>query len=282
MKRLLLKIKSTVLGVIIGIIAGVALLLSGCGADKTDEDNIRVIETIDENGEVSGVIDAAEAAAKGALEDNSEDANEIAEENDAAATGDNSAEGEDSYSRNIEIVSGDRDYLQYMSEEEITELAAEALKNAGLDASLAEGKLKTKGITYELPEGFFESEENGNMFVTKRYPIDASNIIYMELPVDYTLQMMEKDYFENLVETAFLSSADKSIDIKITEFTKKKINGVPAFRLKAEYDYEDQHITHLMYIINGSQTYVLVYTMTHDYDRMEIFEESAATIKVLK
>ena len=269
MKKLILRIKSKILGVLVGILAGVILCLTGCGSDKVIQESVRVVETIDEQGNVSGVLDESEI-----IKNTEEAEGESAE-----------AEGEELLSREIrtvEMISENRDYLQYMSEDEIKALAVEALRAQGLDTSLAEGKLKTRGIDFELPENFFESEEQKGMYITKRYPIDATNILYLEADVDYTLQMMDKEYFEGVVETAFLSMAEQNVDVRITEFTKTKIDGVPSFRVKAEYDMEENHFTHLMYVINGSKTYLLIYTMTHDYDRMDIFEESAATIKVLK
>lgn len=266
MKKKILKIKSGTVGILLGVIAGIILCLCGCGADEaSDAEQTRVVETIDGQDSLSANADGNEAATDS---DDSED-----------KTGEEVPVQE---SRNVEMISETKDYLEYMSDDEIRELAVEALTAKGLDTSLAEGTLVTKGIEFELPENFQASEEQEGLYITKRYPIDASNILYLELDVDYTLQMMEQDYFENLVRSAFLSGMETDVDVEITEFTKTDISGVPAFRVKAEYDYEDDHITHLMYVINGSQTYVLIYTMTQDYDRMEEFEQSAETINVIK
>lgn len=292
MKKLGLKVKSSVLGCIIGILAGVILVLTGCGASQpVQSESARVVETIDDAGNVTGVVDnitadekAAPAMTDAAEESAAEDAGAVNESDDALETDavDDKEVIDEIVERDIETITEAKDYLAYMSEDELKDLAVEALKNEGMDSAMAEGRLVTKGIEFELPEGFFESDEQKNMYITKRFPIDATNIIYMELPVDYTLQLMDKEYFESLVENAFLLSLEAEVNVTITEFTRTKIDGVPTFRVKAEYDLEDNHITHLMYVINGSKTYILIYTQTHDYDRMDWFEESAATIHVKK
>ena len=84
------------------------------------------------------------------------------------------------------------------------------------------------------------------------------------------------------MEAGFKAQYGTPIDVKITEYESYSIDGVPALRIKAEYDLEDNHMTSLMIIVNGSETYTVVYTQNQDYDRMELFEASAASIHVSK
>jgi len=175
-----------------------------------------------------------------------------------------------------------KDYYEDMTNAELKELAAEALTEKGYDPKLAENRIMTFGVNFDIPDGFLLDQERENMWVTKRYPIEASNIIYAELEPDYTLQLMDEEYFKRILTDDFLSSYNKDIAVDITEFEAIEIDGIPAFRICAEYDVNDTHISHLLIAINGSKTYVIIYTQTDEYNRTEIFEESAASISVKK
>jgi len=305
MRKKIVEIKSTIIGIATGIALGVALVLTGCGnADDTsaDADTARVVEKIDDYGNVVGIKEVSEEdLAEAEVDDSSEevasagisDSNEMVESEATAieeSTADNSSEDssseEDSWNqastetRNLEVLSGAKDYLKYMSDAELRGLALEALDAADLDTRLAEGRMKTTGVEFEVPEGFEESEQVKGMYITGRYPIDATNIYYAETDVDYTLQLMDKDSCAELIKQKFASVGGQDVEVKINEFEQIMINGVPTFRILAEYDLEDYHLIQLIYMINGSKTYNIVYTMTSEYDRMELFEESASTIKV--
>lgn len=269
MKKLKFKVKSTIIGAAAGLVA-VAGVLCSFAYEPVKASPERVVETLVEAPMVlSARVDAP--------------ASEIESETDSEAIAEETVtEGvlAEDIERSIEAIEVNKDYLKDMTEEEITELSREALEASGKDTSLAEGSLVTTGITFEIPEGFEANPDVQGMYVTDRYPIDASNIVYKELGTDYTLQLMEQADFEALIAESFSQAYDKAVDFKITEFKHIEIDDVPAIRLKAEYDLEDNHITQLMIVVNGSKTYSLVYTQTHDYDRMEAFEESAASIHV--
>ena len=54
-RKRIIDIKSTIIGVVSGIALGIALLLTGCGStDEAPEEMVRVVEMIDDNGEVIG------------------------------------------------------------------------------------------------------------------------------------------------------------------------------------------------------------------------------------
>lgn len=183
--------------------------------------------------------------------------------------------------RSVESLQTEKDYLEDISDEERISLSREALEGSGKDTSLADGGLVTKGINFEIPEGFAASEDTPGKYVLKRYPIDASNIVYSRLEADYTLQLMDEDYFAELIGESFDQDYSEPVEVNITQFEHFTIDDVPAIRLKCEYDLEDNHFSQLMIVVNGSETYVLCYTQTQDYDRMAEFEASAETIKVL-
>ncbi len=284
MRRIKVKVKSTIIGTVIGLVAGAALLCS-FAFDESGHDPVRVVEALDGSGMVlaarvdnisglgdldpgAGVMSKDELDALGA--DGNVQSDEVTEE------------PSEELERFIEALEVDKDYLKNLSRDEIVELSKEALEPSGKDTSLADGTLVTCGITFEIPEGFESLAGTPGMYVTDRYPIDASNVVYSELGIDYTLQLMDESYFKQLVADKFAEQYEKKVDVNITEFKHMEIDGVPAIRLKAEYDLEDNHMSQLMIVINGSKTYSLVYTQTQDYDRMDAFEESAGSIRVMK
>ena len=55
-----------------------------------------------------------------------------------------------------------------LTEEKRKELLKQALVDAGKDPSIVEGKYKTKGLYFEVPENFAPLESNPNMYVTRR------------------------------------------------------------------------------------------------------------------
>ena len=52
------------------------------------------------------------------------------------------------------------------------------------------------GCSFPLPEAFSESEDIEGMYVTRRYPIDASTIYYVALGRDVALQLMTEETFK--------------------------------------------------------------------------------------
>ena len=284
MRRIKVKVKSTIIGTVIGLVAGAALLCS-FAFDSSGNEPERVVEALDGSGmvlaarvdNISGLGDLDPGAGVMSVDELSA----LGEDDKAQA--DEAAEGpSEELERFIEALEVDKDYLKNLSKEEIVELSREALESSGKDTALAEGTLVTTGITFEIPEGFESLAGTPGMYVTDRYPIDASNVVYSELGIDYTLQLMDESYFKQLVADKFAEQYEKKVDVNITEFKHMEIDGVPAIRLKAEYDLEDNHMSQLMIVINGSKTYSLVYTQTQDYDRMDAFEESAGSIRVMK
>ena len=169
-----------------------------------------------------------------------------------------------------------------LGQEELKELALEALEEEGKSTKLPEGKIMTFGIIFDVPEGFVPDQEYENTYVTDRYPIEASNVRYYESDIDYTLQLVDKSDFKQLIEQTLSAANGKEIEVNITEFTELDIDKIPSIRIKLKYSLDDVNMENLIYIINGSKTYMVIYTQTDEYDRMSLFEESAKTIRVKK
>jgi hypothetical protein len=119
------------------------------------------------------------------------------------------------------------------------------------------------------------------MYVTKRYPIDASTIYYVEQEQDVSLQLMTEETFKTQTEADFGELYDEDVEVVIDSFERIQIEGYPAFRILCHYEVGDIEITQLEYVINADKSYCIIYSQTGDYDRMEEYEASAETIELI-
>lgn len=167
-----------------------------------------------------------------------------------------------------------------MDEEIRQQLTAELLEENELDISIIENERTTRGCTFDIPEGFEESEEVDNLYVTARYPLDTSMIYYEVMDGDASLQLMTEEMFKEQAEENLRQAYGEETRIDIDSYESVKISGYPAFRILCHYETDSIKITQLEYIINADKTYAVTYSQTSDIDWMEAFEASAATIKV--
>lgn len=167
-----------------------------------------------------------------------------------------------------------------IDEETRNQLTAELLQEQEMDTSVMENTRTTKGCTFTLPDSFQESEDMPGMYVTKRYPIDASTIYYVEKEQDVSLQLMTEETFKEQTETDFRDIYDEDVEVVIDSFERIEIDDYPAFRILCHYEVGEIEITQLEYAINADKSYVIIYSQTGDYDRMEEYEASAETIQL--
>lgn len=191
------------------------------------------------------------------------------EEQDIAAQEEESAE--DTYEQDT-----DAD----VDEETKKELTLQLLQENDLDTSVAANTKVTKGCSFTLPEDFTESKDIPGLYVTKYYPVDISTIYYAQLEEDMALQLMTKEDFADHLKNSLRELYDTEVEVVIESFEIIRIDGYPAFRSLFGYTIEGIRLTQLAYIINADQSYVITYSQTDEYDRMEEYEESAATIQV--
>lgn len=240
--------------------AGVLMAsLSGCGSDTTQETmNKEVTEEAvsEETGSDESDVTAEEASAETKSED-------IA---DAESEGNSTSQDEQ---QEIQL-----------DEATKAELTQQLLEENKMDTSVVEGTKATRGCTFTLPEGFEEAEDMPGMYVTKRYPIDASTIYYIEMNKDIALQLMTEETFLAQAQEQFVENGEMDVEVSLDSFERIEIGGYPAFRIVCSYVLEDVKFTHLEYVINADKSYIITYSQTDEYDRMEEFEASAATIKL--
>lgn len=226
-------------------------------------------------------VPAAEATAL------SEETDAAAEEEDTATGEDGGAEKEEDAEDGGGTTSADEKGKQpdesaavplEMDETLRNQLAEEMLQENEMDTSVVESAPVTKGCSFTLPEDFAESEDIEGMYVTKRYPIDASTIYYVALGRDVALQLMTEETFKEQAEGNFRREYGEDIEVHIDSFERIQIDGCPAFRILCHYQVGDTKMTQLEYAINADKSYVITYSQTDDYDRMEEYEASAETI----
>lgn len=235
-----------------------ALLLAGCGE-----------EAVHTNAQAQNAEESAEST-----DTNAKESTESAD-TDAAEAADTNAEE----SAEIQaVVEGGFMAPVEMDETLRTELTEEMLEENEMDTSVVESAPVTKGCSFSLPEAFAESEDIEGMYVTKRYPIDASTIYYVALGRDVALQLMTEETFKAQAEENFEKAYGEKIEVTIDSFERIKIDGCPAFRILCHYQVGDTEMTQLEYAINADKSYVITYSQTGDYDRMEEYEASAETI----
>lgn len=249
-------------------------VICGCGADKAEEtmasgeavqqeDDVPADSNTQQEGDVSADSDTQQDIDE--QRDGSGTVWEISGEGYEENTGGNPQSPEDE----LEIDEATR-----------AELTAQMLQENELDMSIIDSAESTRGCTFTLPEGFTESEDVPGMYMTKRYPIDASLISYMEVDKDISLQLMTEESFLAQMHADFRQLYDTDIEVDLKSYEKIEISGYPAFRILCSYIFEDVEITQLAYVINADKSYVITYSQTEEYDRMEEFEASAATIQV--
>ena len=241
------------------LLAVCAVFLMGCGDGEAVHTNADVSETETAqsgDGETAGVGESP----------SSEEDADTGEEPADAGEGDGAA------------LDGNFMAPVEMDENLKNQLAEEMLEENEMDTSVVESAPVTKGCSFTLPEDFSESEDIEGMYVTKRYPIDASTIYYVALGRDVALQLMTEETFKAQAEENFRKEYGEDIDVNIDSFERIQIDGCPAFRILCHYQVGDTKMSQLEYAINADKSYVITYSQTDDYDRMEEYEASAETI----
>ena len=221
--------------------AVMAAMLAGCGAD---EDEAAVSGSVQEQEETVETADAA--------------ANETAPQ-----TQDSSG---------VEIADIDEETRQ--------QLTAELLEENEKDTSVMEIERATRGCVFGVPADFRESEETPGLYVTERYPIDASMIYYEVLDRDVSMQLLTEEQFREQAEENLSAAYGEDITVQVESFENVEISGYPAFRILCSYEVSGLTVTQLEYAINADKSYMITYTQTSEMDRMEEYKASAATIKV--
>lgn len=251
------------------VIVGMIFLITACGQEETVSVDAQP-QQISGEADEDGTAGTEDTAPEDLSEDSADTTTEYAED---PADGTAQAGGmQQSDAVDEEALGIDDEIRQQLMEE--------LLEENELDTSVLENERSTRECTFEVPEGFEESEEVEDLYVTARYPLDTSMIYYAVMDQDTSLQLLTEELFKEQTEESLRGIYDEDIVVDVDGFESTKISGYPAFRILCSYEVDGIKVTQLQYAINADKTYMIVYSQTNDYDWMESFEESAATIKV--
>ncbi len=135
-----------------------------------------------------------------------------------------------------------------------------------------------------IPEGYHKIEGNNGMYVSDIYPLDASNVYYtiQELSEGGTVSDdLTRDDYKQTVENAY-SEMGKNISLIIDDFQKEDMQGIPVYRIRSHYSYENNEVQQLGYIIKAKQTHVITYTQLNDDDLFADFETFEGNIRLVR
>lgn len=268
--------KKTITGRMISCILVLTMLLGGCGAEPDTQETLA----------------QGDAAAEGTEQKDMDGAAQDGEDTDGINPDDAGQEGTEAGESSVGVESGNgadgtaagssEQPPEPLEIDEATkaELTTQLLLENELDTSIIEEDGTTDRCTFALPEDFMAVEDIPGMYVTKRYPIDASTIYYAEMDKDISMQLMTEETYVEQMESNFKNHYDMDIDVNLQSFEKIKISGHPAFRILCSYTVDGIEITQLAYVINADKSYVVTYSQTDEYYRMDEFEASAATIEL--
>lgn len=220
---------------------------------------------------LAGAVMAAMLAGCGADEDEAAVSGSVQEQEETVETADETAP-QTQDSSGVEIADIDEETRQQLTEE--------LLEENEKDTSVMEIERATRGCVFGVPAGFQESEETPGLYVTERYPIDASMIYYEVLDRDVSMQLLTEEQFREQAEENLSAAYGEDITVQVESFEDVEISGYPAFRILCSYEVSGLTVTQLEYAINADKSYMITYTQTSEMDRMEEYKASAATIKV--
>lgn len=140
------------------------------------------------------------------------------------------------------------------------------------------------GCTMVLPAGYVPSESVKGMYVAERHPMDSSNIYYTVSEDVDTLVLSEligTQGYEKQLEAGFKEGYGEEAVISDYKQEKTQIGGCPAYEIRLSCQLGDMQMEQLIYIIMADKVYTITYSQSSDDERMEDFEKSAKTIRVV-
>lgn len=140
------------------------------------------------------------------------------------------------------------------------------------------------GCTVVLPAGYVPSESVKGMYLSEHHPLDSSNIYYTvseTVDTESLEQMITSDAYKDRMEQKFQKTYGTGASISSFAYSRVTIDGCPGYRIRLSCTVDDMQMDQLTYIITADQTYTITYSQSADDERMEAFEKSAETIRLV-
>ncbi len=145
-------------------------------------------------------------------------------------------------------------------------------------------KYKDTDCTMILPTGYIPSDSVKGMYISERNPIDSSNIYYSvsdNLDAKALRTAMATDVYKEKVEKKFKEAYGAETSITSYELENTEVDGCPAYKIRLSCSMDDMIMEQLIFVIAADKVYTITYSQSSDDDKMEEFEKSAKSIRMV-
>lgn len=130
----------------------------------------------------------------------------------------------------------------------------------------------------DIPEGFKEYLAPSGIYVTANYPKDGSNIYILTAPLYGELP--DETAYKSKINANLSAQVGEKVEINLTEYGETTVEGCDAIRAVYTYSHDGMNFTRLEYTVNTDITTVIAFTQEGDADWMDVYEESALTMRI--
>ncbi len=158
-------------------------------------------------------------------------------------------------------------------------------------------------LSFKIPSEFVPSAEPG-VFLNRNHPMESSSISYSvyyngedkvltnreraaaaadpkasSIPADESMNLT-RDVYEETVSAAYNSSYAQNVGYKVSSFENIKVDGLPGYRIEADYQLEGQERVYqtVIMVISRYRTFTVTYQRAEDDYCQEQFEASIETL----
>lgn len=128
-------------------------------------------------------------------------------------------------------------------------------------------------LTYDLPEGFYESIVEEGLYISPNYPEEESTIDYTEF--NYRATLIEDALTEGVQNGEAQLETELGIDVtmEMSEFTHFDVDGYPAIKYTLDYDVMGTVTKQIVVLVEGpKKTYMLNCTERNNEGYYDAFE----------
>lgn len=135
-----------------------------------------------------------------------------------------------------------------------------------------------------IPDTFVRSEDVEGMYVSRLYPLDASNIYYSVVePEDIGAinDSLTKEDYKEAVERSY-AALGHPVELNVDAFDVDSIEDIPCFKIRSHYNVGERDVQQLVYIIVADKIHVITYTQLSDDELMSDFLVDEGNIKLVR
>ncbi len=125
------------------------------------------------------------------------------------------------------------------------------------------------GFTFDVPEGFTVSADNGQLWLAPGYPADTSNITVTTAEYDKLFDTYTREMLETVVESLLAEAAGQEVDVTSDSFERTTLDGVDAIRYRYHMELYGTALRQEIVAVNGANmgyTFTFTQAGTADWD----------------